>query len=265
MVCADELGPVIPAASHPPPAGPRRPPGQGPAGLRPRPGEDLGLRRAAPGRRPHPHPDRAVPQQRRLPAAASRGPGRQPHRRPDRDHRQPLQPHQCRHPRVADRPPPDPAGVHPQTGLLAQPPGGLVAASSPPSACRAVVCHPGGDHPGDHGRDLPAQRPRPPVGVGTATTVPTPPTPRPYLPDLANVAIGGGELHSCKIRRAAQIRAPTTRPGLSRWARPIRLQLPSGVPVTRDVRTAYAGDQRVEVMDTISHGEVVSYRFEIEV
>jgi len=35
--------------------------------------------------------------------------------------------------------------------------------------------------------------------------------------------------------------------------------------VTRDVRTAYAGDQRVEVMDTISHGEVVSYRFEIEV
>jgi DNA-binding GntR family transcriptional regulator len=31
------------------------------------------------------------------------------------------------------------------------------------------------------------------------------------------------------------------------------LQLPSGVPVTRNVRTAYAGDQPVEVMDTISH------------
>ena len=43
------------------------------------------------------------------------------------------------------------------------------------------------------------------------------------------------------------------------------LQLPSGVPVTRNIRTAYAGDQPVEVMDTISHGEVVSYRFEIEV
>ena len=43
------------------------------------------------------------------------------------------------------------------------------------------------------------------------------------------------------------------------------LQLPSGVPETRNIRTAYAGDQPVEVMDTISHGEVVSYRFEIEV
>lgn len=42
------------------------------------------------------------------------------------------------------------------------------------------------------------------------------------------------------------------------------LQLPGGVPVTRNVRTAYAGDQPVEVMDTISHGEVVSYRFEIQ-
>jgi GntR family transcriptional regulator len=42
------------------------------------------------------------------------------------------------------------------------------------------------------------------------------------------------------------------------------LQLPSGVPVTRNIRTAYAGDQPVEVMDTISHGEVVMHRFEIE-
>jgi DNA-binding GntR family transcriptional regulator len=42
------------------------------------------------------------------------------------------------------------------------------------------------------------------------------------------------------------------------------LQLPSGVPVTRNIRTAYASDQPVEVMDTVSHGEVVSYRFEIE-
>ena len=43
------------------------------------------------------------------------------------------------------------------------------------------------------------------------------------------------------------------------------LQLPSGVPGTRNIRTAYAGDQPVEVLDTISNGEVVSYRFEIEV
>jgi hypothetical protein len=34
--------------------------------------------------------------------------------------------------------------------------------------------------------------------------------------------------------------------------------------VTRNIRTAYAGDQPVEVMDTISHVEVVSQRFEIE-
>jgi hypothetical protein len=43
------------------------------------------------------------------------------------------------------------------------------------------------------------------------------------------------------------------------------LELPSGVPVTRNIRTAYAGEQPVEVMDTISNGEVVSYRFEIKV
>ena len=43
------------------------------------------------------------------------------------------------------------------------------------------------------------------------------------------------------------------------------LQLPSGVPVTRNIRTAYAGEQPVEVLDTISNGEVVSYRFEIQV
>src|SRR5215213_7688833 len=42
------------------------------------------------------------------------------------------------------------------------------------------------------------------------------------------------------------------------------LQLPSGVPVTRNIRTAYAGDQPIEVLDTVSHGEVVSHRFEIE-
>jgi GntR family transcriptional regulator len=43
------------------------------------------------------------------------------------------------------------------------------------------------------------------------------------------------------------------------------LKLPSGVPVTRNIRTAYTGDQPVEVMDTISNGEAVSYRFEIQV
>lgn len=42
------------------------------------------------------------------------------------------------------------------------------------------------------------------------------------------------------------------------------LQLPSGVPVIRNIRTAYAGDRPVEVLDTISHGEAVSHRFETE-
>ena len=41
------------------------------------------------------------------------------------------------------------------------------------------------------------------------------------------------------------------------------LLLPDGVPVLRSIRTAYAGERPVEVMDTISHAEVVSYRFEI--
>jgi hypothetical protein len=79
--------------------------------------------------------------------------------------------------------------LHPQRGLLAQPPGGLVAAVSPRSLCRAVVCHPRGDHPGHLGRDLPAECPRPPMGVGPPTTIPTPPTPRLHLPDLRNGAL----------------------------------------------------------------------------
>lgn len=40
------------------------------------------------------------------------------------------------------------------------------------------------------------------------------------------------------------------------------LLLPSGVPVIRNARPAYAGDEPVEVLDTIAHGEV-SHRFEI--
>jgi GntR family transcriptional regulator len=41
------------------------------------------------------------------------------------------------------------------------------------------------------------------------------------------------------------------------------LRLPDGVPVLRSIRTAYADERPVEVMDTVSHGEVVSFRFEI--
>jgi hypothetical protein len=35
--------------------------------------------------------------------------------------------------------------------------------------------------------------------------------------------------------------------------------------IVADIRTAYAGDQPVGVLDTISNGEAVSYRFEIQV
>lgn len=42
------------------------------------------------------------------------------------------------------------------------------------------------------------------------------------------------------------------------------LRLPAGVPVVRSIRTAYAGEKPVEVLDATSHGEVVSYRFEVQ-
>ena len=93
------------------------------------------------------------------------------------------------HPHLAGRPPPHPARLHPQAGLLAEPAGGLVAAVSPPGPCRPVVCHPGGDHPGHQGGDLPAQRPRPALGLGPPTTVPTPPTTGLRVPPLRNGAL----------------------------------------------------------------------------
>jgi hypothetical protein len=46
-------------------------------------------------------------------------------------------------PHVAPGSSPHPAHLHPQRGLLAQLPGRLVAAVSPPSLCRAVLRHPG--------------------------------------------------------------------------------------------------------------------------
>jgi hypothetical protein len=66
-----------------------------------------------------------------------------------------------------------------------------VAAVSPPGAGRAVLCHPRGDHPGHQGGDLPAECPRPPVGLGAPATVPASPTPRLHLPHLRNVALVG--------------------------------------------------------------------------
>jgi hypothetical protein len=64
-----------------------------------------------------------------------------------------------------------------------------VAAVSPRSPCRPVVCHPGRDHPGHQGGDLSAQRACPAVGVGPPTTIPTPPTTRLRVPPLRNAAL----------------------------------------------------------------------------
>jgi hypothetical protein len=90
-----------PAASRPHPAGPPTATGSRPAGLRPRAGEDLGLRRAARRRRAGGDPDRTLPQLSRLPAVAGRGRDGQPRRRHRGDHRQPVQPHQRQHPHLA--------------------------------------------------------------------------------------------------------------------------------------------------------------------
>ena len=133
-------------------------------------------------------PSPPLAQHRRLEAAAASDRAGQPDRRPVRHQRQPIQPRQPGAAGVAGRPSPHPAGVHPHRRVLAQPAGGLVAAGSPRGPCRAELRRPCGDHPGHPHRHRPAQRPRPPVGVGPPTT-PTLPTPRLYLPDLRNVAL----------------------------------------------------------------------------
>ncbi|MFL6185878.1 MAG: transposase [Actinomycetes bacterium] len=79
----------------------------------------------------------------------------------------------------------------PKGGLLAESAGGLVAAVSPRGLCRPVVCHSRGDHAGHQDGDLSAQCPRPTVGVGPPSAVPTPPTPHLHLPHLRNAALGG--------------------------------------------------------------------------
>ena len=77
-------------------------------------------------------------------------------------------------------------------------PGGLVATVPPPGAGRGDLRRPGRDRPGDQGGDLPAQRPRPPMGVGPPTTVTAPTTPRLHLPDLANAALAGQQTASLR-------------------------------------------------------------------
>ena len=83
-VCVDELGPVIPRTFPPAPGwSPRRPPHQGAAGIQPRARRRSGSTArcgCATGRRRH--PDRRLPQHRRLPAPARRDRRANPDRRP---------------------------------------------------------------------------------------------------------------------------------------------------------------------------------------
>jgi hypothetical protein len=79
----------------------------------------------------------------------------------------------------------------PQGRVLAEPARGMVAAVSPCGLGGADFRLPRRDQPGDPGRDLPAQRPRSPVGMGPPATITTPPTTRPHLPNLGNEALSG--------------------------------------------------------------------------
>ncbi len=69
---------------------------------------------------------------------------------------------------------------------------------------------------------------------------------------------------SRRDRPRAGLPHTTRRPRLPDPEEERALRLPSGVPVTRNIRTAYAGDQPVEVLDTIAHGEIVTHRFELQ-
>jgi hypothetical protein len=63
---------------------------------------------------------------------------------------------------------PHPARLHPQGRLLAEPAGRLVADFPAPGAGRAGLRRPRRDHLGHPGGHRPAQRPRLPLGLGTA-------------------------------------------------------------------------------------------------
>jgi hypothetical protein len=193
VICADELGPVIPRTFPPPPSCStgwstdghriRRRWSMGVVGRRPgcmAPCDPATARRS---------PDRAVSQLGRLPAAAGRGRAGQPDRRHRGHHRQRIQPQQRLHPIVAGRAPPHPPGVHPGRRVLAEPPGGLVATVPPRRPGRAGLRQPQGDRARHRGSDRPAQRACPSMGMGPPTALATLPTTRPHLPHLRNLAL----------------------------------------------------------------------------
>jgi hypothetical protein len=71
-------------------------------------------------------------------------------------------------------------------GSTCRRPGGGCSAG-PPLPGRASPAR--GDHPRHPGHDLPTQRPCPPLGLGPSTTLTTLPATRPHLPNLRNVAL----------------------------------------------------------------------------
>jgi hypothetical protein len=140
VICADELGPVLPGSFPPPPGwstdGHRI---KAPLQLGPRSRQDPGGWRGATLRRPGGHPHGPVPYLGRLPAAAGRGRAGQPDRSAGGHHRQPVQPLQLLGPSVAGRPSADPPGVHPGRCVLAEAAGGMVAAGSPRGVGRPAL------------------------------------------------------------------------------------------------------------------------------
>jgi hypothetical protein len=121
------------------------------------------------------------------------------------------QPLQRLDPHLAGQPPAYPPGVHPGRGVLAQPPRGLVAHLPPRRPGRAVLRLPGRDHPRHRGGDLPAQRPRPPLDVGPPATVTPLSTACSYLSNLRNGALGSRSWSRRRMRRQAVPPAPRVR------------------------------------------------------
>jgi hypothetical protein len=77
----------------------------------------------------------------------------------------------------------------PKGACWLQPAGGLVAHLPPARPRRADLRRLKRDRPGHRGGHRPAQRPRPTVGLGTATATPTAPPAPLYLPALRNAAL----------------------------------------------------------------------------
>ncbi len=225
VICADELGPVSARIATGPGLVVRWAPAQRAAGMQPRPGSGLGLRRAARGRWPGPDVDGTDAQPRGVPAVASRAGSGQSAGGSLRAPRQSDQPPEPADPRVAQRPPRRACCLHPQRSLLAQSPRSVVAATRPRSVRRAAVRRRPGDRPGYSDCHRPAHPPRQALDLGATSASPSTSPPLPRLPSLRNGTLGrasstcppqgNGRLH----RTEQSIYVPLWRPALYALAR----------------------------------------------